>query len=666
MYDIYSNDSHVIYSEWLKPADGYELAFGVCCTYSLDLEAVMGTMLALGLDAQFNDSTTDNPVALLNGIRRMSDKLAFFCSDCAIKNAHPRFSKFTSILDNAIFEVKPESGGIFHPKLWFLHYKPLKRSKDKQPYVRLLILTKNLTFDQSLDFGIFLEAYTYEKNEQLYDNQPLVEMLEYLKNSQNKDNSPNNLNNRLTKFDELKNAFKNAGPFSYDDELDYEIPIKSNKSKKTRYKQRTCNFQECKFIPIGIGHKDEDEKLKFLLGSQSENDAPVKKNWIICVSPFLTGDIVAKLVNNVKPGGTEDYTKYGSTLLTRRESLTPGILDNVEYCFCVKSTFEDSYKEDNAQTNNSPETDTNPKDAVKSVTQGDIHAKMYFVGTGSDVYFYTGSANATHNSFYNNVEFLVRLKYRRQTDTPDYYSHCALLHLITDSESSPFEWIKKEDLQENDNPKEENYEAFQRFRNHIDNIKARVEATSENEYRVSFEEIDSYFNGAGITIAANGKPERKVDLQPGACIEGLKSTELSELYVIEISQDNSMGIPPRTFVKKIHTDGIPESRDADVMNSIINSQDNFNLWFDMFLTRRPLSSLSKTSRNSHSSDQKQPPRSQAAFSPGYYEKLLQLAIENPERFNELKSDIASFKEAPSEFKDMINVFCSAIKPESNE
>ena len=46
MFDIDNNS--VIYNDWLKPDEGYELHFGVCCTYSLDLEAVAGTMLALG------------------------------------------------------------------------------------------------------------------------------------------------------------------------------------------------------------------------------------------------------------------------------------------------------------------------------------------------------------------------------------------------------------------------------------------------------------------------------------------------------------------------------------------------------------------------------------------------------------------------------------------
>lgn len=636
MFDL-NND--VIYSDWLKPQDGYELAFGVCCTYSLDLEAVLGTMLVLGSDSIFEKNINENPAGLLKGIQIISSKLAFFCSDCAIKNTNFRFRKLIDILDNAIFEVKPESGGIFHPKLWFLHYTPRKKSEDPKDYVRLLILTKNLTFDQSLDFGISLEA-DVEGSKGLPNNQPLIEMLEYLENN-------SHLGSRQDKFNKLQEAFEKAGEFEYGDKFEYEVP--------NGKRNRQCSFSECEFIPVGIGYNKQNEKLNFLLESP-------EKDWFICISPFLTDDIVGKMTAKVTSG--EEGKK--SAILTRRDALSPRIFDIAKNCFCVKTGYRNFIcnEDDN---NGSSDADDNQREKNGYSLQGDIHAKMYFVSAGSDVYFYAGSANATYNSFNRNVEFLVRLKYD-DNNPPGYENLLYMLNLLDDENNiSPFERIKKEDLSENDNQKEEeNYKAFQEFRDHIDNIKARVEAASENEYRVSFEDIDTYFNGIGITIALNGTPSKSVLLQPGACIDGVKLTELSDLYIIKIPEGNSLNLPQKTFVKKIPTDGIPQNRDSEIVSSFMKSNvtnfDELSVFLNGFLDRQP-SVPSKSSQAAQRSAKKKSKGLQSELFNGYYEELLHLAFEKPEHVKALSKSLKNFSlEEPeaAELVEMIKTFCSAV------
>lgn len=670
MLDIVNENDCFNYSDWLKPEAGYKLEFGVCCTYSLDLEAVLGTMLALGLNAELGTDFTNNPEALLKGILEYSNKLVFFCSDCAIKSFSSKIDKFTklsNLLDNAIFEVKPKSSGIFHPKLWFLHYTPLNPSDKRKPRVRLLILTKNLTFDQSLEFGVSLDADVTD-GEGSPNNKPLVEMLDYLKPymTNQLDRKPtDSLNNRLEKFNELKEAFMHAADFEFSNTWDLEIDDEENDAPK-------CKFSECEFIPIGIGYDKQEEGLEALLGENS------RKDWVICISPFFKIDIIEKITRNVH-SGKEDCNTYGSSMLTRRDSINAELLNKIEYCFCVKQKFRESLNDDVA--NNPPSVQGDQKIPTASVIpHGDIHAKMYFVGiTDGAVYFYTGSANATNSAFYKNVEFLVRLKYNeddrsKNIERPQYFEHCDWLNLMIDDENdcafqnSPFEWITTAEPSEKDNQKEENYKAFQEFRDHIDNIKARIETTSENEYRVSFEEIDPFFNGIGITIALNGRPTKCVPLQPGACIDGVKSTELSEFYIIDIPEGNSLNLPPKTFVKIIPTDGIPDARDVDVMNSIIDAPDKLYRLFDMFISPRPLNSLVNNMRTIQQSGQKSSSSSRSVNFPGIYEQLLHLAIEDPQRIIEFyNSGFAKLEEAKKkEFTDMIDAFYNAVKAGSNK
>lgn len=661
MFDIDNNS--VIYNDWLKPDEGYELHFGVCCTYSLDLEAVTGTMLALGLDNDLGN-TIDNPVALLTGFQKMSNKLAFFCSDCAIKSAGTKFNKIVNILDNAIFEVKPKSGGIFHPKLWFLYYTPLKQSKGVRPYVRLLVLTKNLTFDQSLDFGVNLRASVYEEKESKKANQPLVEMLNYLR--QFMTTNPSNggsANNRLKMFDKLKNAFAKAGDFDYNDEIKYKL------SDNITHKSF---FSDCEFIPIGIDYNEEQKKLAVLLNNRS-------KDWVICVSPFLTNDIIDKIFQNAQ-SDPEDCCIYASALLTRMETLAEkksvrdNVFKNVGSCFCVKPEFGEQLNEENNQRNS----DSVPNAAAAlPVPAGDIHAKMYFVGIDNNVYFYTGSANATHSAFNKNVEFLVRLKLRKipQYYHPGFEDICDLLNL-RDSKSgasaaeSPFLNVTSDDFTDDVSESDNQNASIADLRILTAMVeKARVEQTPDSaKYKISFDiAFPPEFHLSGVTIAPNGNPNVKTAFQPGACVEGLNSAELSDLYIIEIAQDNSMNLPPKTFVKKIPTTGIPETRDQDITKSVIKDVNDFSLWVNMLMSYRPLSALSRTMRLIQRSSQSRSSNSKSTCFSGLFEDLLRLAVDNPQQLKEFAECIErnipqtssdEFKSMLDEFKKMLDAFHS--------
>lgn len=651
MFDIDNNS--VIYNDWLKPDEGYELHFGVCCTYSLDLEAVAGTMLALGLDNDLGNAI-DNPVALLTGFQKMSNKLAFFCSDCAIKSAGTKFNKIVNILDNAIFEVKPKSGGIFHPKLWFLYYTPLKQSKGVRPYIRLLVLTKNLTFDQSLDFGVNLRASVYEKNESKKANQPLVKMLDYLR--QFMTTNPSNggaANNRLDLFDELRNAFEKAEIFDFNNKFEY---ILSDNKKHASF------FSGCEFIPIGIDYNEPLKKLDYLLDNRS-------KDWAICVSPFLTNDIIDKIFQNAQ-SDPEDCYLYDSALLTRMETLAEqksvrdNVFEKVDSCFCVKPEFGEQLNEETNQDNS----DAVPNAAAAlPVPAGNIHAKMYFVGIDDVVYFYTGSANATYSAFNKNVEFLIRLKLSKipQYYHPRYKDICDLLNL-RDSESdgaaeSPFINVTPDDFPDDVSESGSQDVSIADLRKLTEMVeKAHVEQTPDSaKYKVSFDiAFPPEFHLSGVTIAPNGNPNAKTAFQPGACVEGLNSAELSDLYIIEIAQDNSLNLPPKTFVKKIPTTGIPETRDQDITKSIIKDVNDFSLWVNMLLSYRPLSALSRTMRLIQRSSQNQSSNSKSTCFSGLFEDLLRLAVDNPQQLKEFAECIERNipQTSPDEFKSMLDEF----------
>ena len=67
------------YGQILVPPAGYELDFAVGTTYSLDLDALTGASLALGLSEETDSALMNNPVCLLEALRSTGDKVALFC-----------------------------------------------------------------------------------------------------------------------------------------------------------------------------------------------------------------------------------------------------------------------------------------------------------------------------------------------------------------------------------------------------------------------------------------------------------------------------------------------------------------------------------------------------------------------------------------------------------
>ena len=73
------NNDRLDYGQILAPPAGYYLDFAVGTTYSLDLDALVGACLALGLSEETDSELMNNPVCLLEALRSTGDKVALFC-----------------------------------------------------------------------------------------------------------------------------------------------------------------------------------------------------------------------------------------------------------------------------------------------------------------------------------------------------------------------------------------------------------------------------------------------------------------------------------------------------------------------------------------------------------------------------------------------------------
>ena len=157
------NNDRLDYGQVLAPPVGYRLDFAVGTTYSLDLDALVGACIALGLSEETDSDLMKNPVCLLEALRTTGDKIALFCEGGQIHLPNNVTSLYI-LLEKMVFQVATtKRKGItkfpsFHPKFWLIRYV----DENKNPLYRVVVLSRNLTFDRSWDVTFCMDG-TKEK-----------------------------------------------------------------------------------------------------------------------------------------------------------------------------------------------------------------------------------------------------------------------------------------------------------------------------------------------------------------------------------------------------------------------------------------------------------------------------------------------------------------------
>ncbi len=387
------SSDRVDYGELLSIEQDYELDQVVGLTYSLDMEALLGIPLCLEMHNDINTSSKTNPLYVLEAIRRIKKKLSIFCNVGCIKVPQNE-SKLYALLEDTIHEVRMSNRANFHPKLWILKYHNINNKSEKR--IKIVVLSRNLTFDQSLDVAVNMDGKVGIISNS--KNQPLVDLITFVSQF---DTSKN--------YEELCNDIMNVGKFDTNNE-----------------------FEDYNFYPFGIYSKNEINPMNLFKKSQS----------LFVVSPFLTESLITEMLSydNTKP----ESGPLKRCLITREKSINEKIFDSfncrkgkgiwtVNPALCSNDNFGD--------------------DDVFGQENRDIHAKIYYVEKYNELNkLYIGSLNASYNAFHNNVEFLLELSYKKRMISFDSFFN----DLIGDINKSPFfhneSYIKveEEDVEEID------------------------------------------------------------------------------------------------------------------------------------------------------------------------------------------------------------------------
>ena len=147
--------------EAMRSPVGFRFESAMAVTFTLNLQALLAAPAALAF-AESSDTSSRGPhepsIELLHALRSHASKLTVFSQVGEI--ALPRSHRVFAFLERTIVPVVAPQGGIVHPKVWVLRYEAVGKRPESQPpeqRLRVLITSRNLTFDESWDTVVRLD-----------------------------------------------------------------------------------------------------------------------------------------------------------------------------------------------------------------------------------------------------------------------------------------------------------------------------------------------------------------------------------------------------------------------------------------------------------------------------------------------------------------------------
>ncbi|MBO4857735.1 MAG: phospholipase D family protein [Treponema sp.] len=625
-----NKSEHLIYGDILTPPAEFPiLENALATTYSLDISALVSCMIPLAFSDDVNSRLFQNKVSTLTALRNLSEKLIVFCDPGQIKTLKTRNQEFAILLEKIVVPVMLKQienvYPAFHPKLWLLQFQ----NEKKQHYYRLVVLSRNISYDRCYDVSLVLESYTEKRGKGVTERsfkktQALLDYFEYLKTVTELSNEQTDSINKLVS--DIKKelvGFKIDNPVF--DEEDWDIfPLYENTFRKDRklFEKTVLNCKE--------GYKK-----------------------IFVMSPFISEDTLTSIQKSlIKKSSEEKRIK----LITRQDSInaihTEKLKDVDFYVLNPNAITGESLKIEDDLDNEQDQENTLDISAEEKLH--DIHAKIFLTESKDEKELFIGSTNATLSAFNRNNELLVRLKSVQNSMSVDRF----FKELNTEKENM-FVPADLSPIQVEDLTIQKTIESAIRT---ISHVKAKGNVYSSGELYTIEIKYESLPKIEGVTIYLSPISSKiSKELCQDICFENLELSNISEFYLLRVEKDDVNGKIGMERLIKIPTDNIPyEERDKALINQIITNKETFTeyvtllLSYDAITTQIELNELKQTSKAWKVINTQMP----------LYETLLKASVTNPQAVLNLQKDLDLIDNpeiVSNDFKQLYENFREAIE-----
>lgn len=601
-----TNDAkdRVNYGSLLCPPNGFTLQFAVGTTYSLDLETLTAVCLSLGLAEDTDSTLRQNPAAMLRALQKATEKMLIFCEAGQIKMPKTP-SSLSLLLEKTIVPVAlPKVKGLghypaFHPKTWLLQY----RGPQGECRYRFAVLSRNLTFDRSWDITFAMDGAP--AGETVGKTAPLIHYLEFLRS-------------------QVKPSAQDAGG---------KRRVLRRLAQDLQYVSFTAGSREfgddVTILPLGIGPGSYDMTHDPLF-SLVPGSAEYSFHELVVFSPFLSGSLIDYW--NQPDHSLTDTTR---TLITRKSELARMTAAQASR-FQIYTLKDDIVDGEDAVSD---------EDLDKQ--KQDIHAKLYLRRKYGDVDLYLGSMNATYSAVNHNVEMMIRLRTKNR-----YYNGERLLQDLFggngDNPQNPFELSSVTDMPPD--PRQEQTDRLEQLIKTICRLPMRASVIPQGDrYGISLS-IDGPLP-EGIVHITPFRRDNPLPLEQEMLFQQLDLLQLSAFYRLRVTE----GGQTLERILMIPTSGIPEEREKAVVNSIVRDKKTFVAYVAFVLGDSNILSFLEDRAPKGSGAW----RSASEEQPALYEKMLKIALEEPERMTEIGQLLRMITESgivPDEFRELYAVF----------
>jgi len=521
-------DNRHLYLQSLKPPANYELEYGIGTTYTLDLTTLLMIPLAASSFSTFeNKEISSDNIALFDSLQKIINKLTVFCQEGQI--ALPKnINLLYSFLDQTVVEAKPVyEDRVFHPKTWILKFS-CDENDDKY---RMVILSRNITFDKSWDNIVVLEGEKMNRINQ--NNKPLSDFISYLPQiAANK--IPTSQTSKILDFAEEIKKVKFNTPEGFTDDIE--------------------------FCPLGISNSSQDFW-------------PFKKDCdrAMIVSPFISSNLLNR------------FPSQDNILISSADSLSD-LQSNIKPNFTRIFILNDAVEELNLS-------DEEAEDIKSDINfSSGLHSKLFIQENDDKVFLWAGSANATYAAFNGNIEFLVGFQGNRPEigidkllgDLDDDRSFINLLEeygYIPDNSED-------EDLQDDLTKKLGEYkkkildlglklEVIKGSSDEEDlfNLKMSAGNFSDNDFLTS--SLKSLCCPITRKIEKYGKNMNKIFAGESIVFKSMSLAALTSFIGFTLNIEENNHKEAVSFVLNLPVDNIPEKRNEEILYNIVTNRNKF-------------------------------------------------------------------------------------------